>query len=141
MKKTIQSAFLATAYVLCALAAWNSSEDLIGTEFSGGRVTGPMLDGSLIAALAFVLAVITTFISRRIASMLALLAIAISLPLYLFRVFPRIFVQVVGGEWANPPTEVFVWHPWPVTGLLASTLVASVCWRLALPARTKTGTA
>jgi hypothetical protein len=124
-KKLLQ----AVGCLLCAVAAWNSSTDFIGTEFGSGAVTGPVLDASLIGAFLYLLALVATVALPRVAGASASMAALFCLPLYIYRTLPRLFVQISGGEWKDPPQGVFVWHGWSMTGFLVSILVVYLCSR------------
>jgi hypothetical protein len=118
---------LAGGCLLCAVAAWNSSADFIGTEFGGGSITGPVLDASLIGAFLYMLALVATVALPRVAAVSAFIAALLCLPLYIYRTLPSLFVRMSGGEWKDPPRGVFVWHGWSMTGLLVSVLVVCLC--------------
>jgi len=117
---------------LCAIAAWNSSADLIGTEFSGGAITGPVLSANLIGGLLLIVAAIVSPFRARIAASGALLACILCSPLYLYWTFPHLFVQFTGGEWAHPPQESFAWHGWPIAGLVGSLIIMYFVYRIFL---------
>ena len=131
--KSIQGRFetllCAVGCLLCAVAAWNSSADFIGTEFSGGSVTGRTLDASLGGAALYLVALVAIFIVPRAAGILALVASILCLPIYVYRILPRLFVQVSGGEWIDPPRAPFVCDGWSIGGVLAGVLVAWSCLR------------
>ena len=135
MMGTFRKICRSAACLVCAAAAWNSSVDFIGTEFSGGRITGPVLNASLIGAFLLVLAMIATFIWPRVAATGALVACALCFPMYFYRTLPSFFVRISGGEWADPPKETFVWHGWSIVGLAASALVAYLCYRSLVSSR------
>src|SRR5437868_3135945 len=101
--------FRIAAYVLGALAAWVSSEDFIGTEFSGGRITGPTLDASVIGAFVLILALVASFIWPRLGAVGSLLACAMCVPMQVYLTFPSVFVRLTqgAGVWADPPRDVF----------------------------------
>jgi hypothetical protein len=60
-KDLTQKLAQAAACLLCAIMVWNYGIGLEGTEFSGGRVTGPLLDLYDIGSILFILAVLLTF--------------------------------------------------------------------------------
>src|SRR5215831_1539104 len=85
--------------LFCALAAWSSLEDFIGTEIGGGRITGPMLDAGILGALCFLIALITTFLSTRAAMASVFLGFLLCLPLYVYRLAPGLFRSIFPGEY------------------------------------------
>ena len=89
----------AAACVVCAAVNCRYGSDLWGTEFSGGWVTGRLLDLKLVGDLLLLLALPLTFVYRRIAAAIILLASPLCLPLYLYSTAPGPFRWVVGGEW------------------------------------------
>ena len=74
--------------LLCAVIVWKYGSDLEGTEFSGGWLTGPLLDMEETGSLLFVLALLLTFFYRRIAAATTLIACLLCLPLYLYFTAP-----------------------------------------------------
>src|SRR6266404_826947 len=91
----------AAACLVCAVVVWRYGSDLEGTEFSGGWLTGPLLDMKDVGTLLFVLALLLTFVYRRIAtrSVLALFA-SLSL-LYNSGAFPLGFQRRIFGTTAS----------------------------------------
>ena len=78
----------AAACLVCAVVVWRYGSDLEGTEFSGGWLTGPLLDMKDVGTLLFVLALLLTFVYRRIAAATTLVASLLCLPLYLYFTTP-----------------------------------------------------
>ena len=56
------------ACLLCAIVVWRYASSLLGTEFSGGWITGPLLEMKEVGSLLFVLALLLTFFYRRVAA-------------------------------------------------------------------------
>jgi glucan phosphoethanolaminetransferase (alkaline phosphatase superfamily) len=129
MKRISQKVLQAAMCLFCAVAAWNSLEDLTGTELVGGTVTGPMINVAAIAAIVLVLAVVVTFIWRRVAAISALVASALCLPLYIYRTLPRLFRSIFPGLYKGPSEGTLIWHSWSITGILATVVVAYLCYR------------
>ena len=74
----------------------------------------------------FVLALILSFKYPRAAAISALIACALSLPLYLYLVFPHPFPQVAPNQWSAPeqrPFLTFVWDGWWIAGILFIAIV------------------
>jgi hypothetical protein len=113
-----QKSLQAAGSLLCAAIAWRFVLDLEGTEFSGGRITGPVLQLQTVGTLLFLLAATFTFPFRRTASVIALLACLPCLPLYLLLTAAGPFRWVVGGEWKVPlfgnPSQVSSYEQGPL---------------------------
>src|SRR5215469_8885572 len=114
----------AAGCLLCAAVAWRFTSDLEGTEFSGGRITGPLLDMQNAGALIFFLALILTFPFRRTAAATILLAGLLCLPLYLCFTAPGPFRSIFKGEWKTPLLANFVWDWWSITGIVTVAFAA-----------------
>lgn len=100
-----------------------------GTEFGGGSLAGNKDLGGLL----FLLALILILKYPQGAAVSALVGCVLSLPLYLYLVFPRPFRQVWPGRWKalELPRETFVWDGWWITGILSIIFVALICcWSL-----------
>ena len=105
--------------LLCAAIAWRFMWDLEGTEFSGGRITGRLLEMESLAGLLFLLALPLTFFFRRVAAAIAFLGCFLCLPLYLYFTAPGPFRSIVRGDWKVPLTTNFVWDWWSLAGFMA----------------------
>lgn len=119
----------AAACLLCAIMVWNYGIGLEGTEFSGGRVTGPLLDLYDIGSILFILAVLITFFLRRIAAAITILATLLCVPLYLYFTAPGLFRRIFRGPWAEPLQTNFVWNRWAIMGIIILSIAASVAFR------------
>lgn len=124
-----QKLMQAAACLLCAIMVWNYGSDLEGTEFSGGRLTGPLLDLYDIGSLLFILALLLTFFLRRIAAAITILASLLCLPLYLYFTAPGLFRRVFRGPWSGPLQTNFVWNRWTIMRILTLAIAASVGFR------------
>src|SRR5258708_1376122 len=78
-----QELWQAISCVLCIAVAWVHSDDVGASEFSGGRVTGPLFAMADNGSLLFIPALVLPFFYRRIAAVVRLLASILCLPLYL----------------------------------------------------------
>jgi hypothetical protein len=116
----------AAACLICAIMARNYGVGLAGTEFSGGRVTGPLLDLYDIGLLLFVLALLLTFFLRRVAAATCIAASLLCLPLYLYFVAPGPFPRVLGGTYSVPRRSDFVWDRRASIEILILVIAASV---------------
>ena len=96
-----------------------------GTEFGSGSLAGDEGLGGLL----FILAAILIFKYPRIAPVSGLAAAYLSLPLFVYLVFPRPFRQVFPGNWSVPdlPREKFVWDGWWAAGILLMVGVTCFC--------------
>jgi hypothetical protein len=121
--------WLSSACLLCAILAWRYRSELEGTEFSGGRLTGPLLDMKDLGTLLLILAVILTFFYRRIGAAIGLLGSLLCLPLYLYFLAPGPFRWVFRGEYSVPAPSNFVWNIWGIAGVFALALTAGLSIR------------
>jgi hypothetical protein len=117
----------AAACLLCAGIAWRYASSLAGTEFSGGWLTGSLLDMKDVGSLLFLLALLLTSFSRRIAAAIVLIACLMCLPLYLYFTAPGPFRRLFGrSEWSVPLRARFVWDYWTITGIVVLAITGYV---------------
>jgi hypothetical protein len=129
-------AWQAGSCLLAVVAVQRSSLGLEGTEFSGGRLTGPLLHLCDAGSLLLVVALLLTFVYPRVAAALGLGVPLLCLPLYFFLIAPGPFRRVFRGEYSVPLQTNFVWGKWPILGVLTLAFAASVCvWNLATLSR------
>ena len=100
--------------------AWGYGHNLGSTEFSGGRITGPLLNMVDIGLVLFLVALVLTLMSLRIGAAVALTASLLCLPLYVYFTAPG----PTGGD-ARRSTDI-------VTALLLGVSVSSAQSSLAL---------
>jgi hypothetical protein len=106
---------------------WGYGTSLEGTEFSGGRLTGLLLDMRDVGLLLFVLALLLTFFYRRFAASITLIACLLCLPLYLYFTYPDLFRRTFpNAKWSAPPPATFLWDDWTVVGIVMMMLTAYV---------------
>jgi hypothetical protein len=117
----------AISCAVCAGIAWLISSGLGETEFSGGRITGPLLNLNNLGILLFAAAVFLTFLVPRIAAALGITASLISLPLYFYLMAPGPFRRMFPGEYSVPLQANFVWARWLILGTFAIGVTVSVC--------------
>jgi len=124
MRQPKQGLLTAATYLVCAAVAFKSELAFKGTEFGGGTLAR----NQDLACNLFLLALLLSFRFRRAASVCALVASCLSLPLYVYLVFPRPFRLLFGGNWKamELPREIFVWDGWWVTGIPATMLVVAI---------------
>jgi hypothetical protein len=106
-----------------------NTKHLGGSEFSGGSVTGQLLNMTAIGWFLFIFALLLTFFFPRVAAAGALLASLLCLPLCLYFVAPGPFRWVFRGEYSVPLTSNFVWANWPVAGIVAFAVTTWVCFQ------------
>ena len=123
-KNKRQNLFLAAGCLGCTVVALRSFWVFDGAEFGGGS----LVSGAYLGAFLFVLALVAALKYPRLAALSALCACLLSLPLYLYLVFPRPFRLVWPGPWeGSPPQAMFVWDGWWMGGILLIIFVASLC--------------
>ena len=129
MTDRTQKLLQAATCLLCAVVGWRSpvTAGLAGTEFSGGRVTGPILDMHDIGTVLFPLSLLLTFVYPRVAAGIALAASVLSLPLYLYLGAPGPFRWVVRGNYKVPLQANFYWNNWTIAGIVTLALATYVC--------------
>jgi hypothetical protein len=94
--------------------------NLEGTEFSGGKLTGPLLHMSDIGTLLFVIALLLVWFFRRVAATVSLIGALLCLPLFLFFTVPGLFYHLFNRyEFKVPLRANVVWNSWAVLGILA----------------------
>jgi len=107
-----------TVYLLCVIDSLRYGSSLHGTEFSGGRLTGRLLDLKDIGALLFILAVMVVSFYPRIAAAIVLTASLLCFPLYFYFTVPGVFRWLLPGAYAIPLRTNFVWDTWAIVGVL-----------------------
>jgi hypothetical protein len=117
-----QKSMQATSCLLCILVWWRNESwvaPLTGTEFSGGWLTGPLLNGYIIGGLLFAPALLLAFFFRRIAAVIAIVASLLCLPLYLYFTAPGPFRRVFrSAEFEAPLRASFIGNKWAIIGIL-----------------------
>jgi hypothetical protein len=105
-------AFLAGVGVL-----WIRLDDFGNSEFIGGWLTGRIFSMADDGGILFLFALVLIIFLPRIASVAALLASLLCLPLYLYVVAPGPFRRVFRGQYAGMIQHSFFWNWWAVTGI------------------------
>ena len=108
----------ATASLVCAAIWLHVDGPLEGTEFSGGSLTGPLLNASQLGIVHFVVAAMTVWRFPRTGGLLAVIAATLALPLALYLVVPWLF-RSVGGEYSVPSHGDAAWNAWAICGVVA----------------------
>jgi hypothetical protein len=120
--------WLAVTCLACASLAWYGT-DLGPSEFSGGSITGPILDLFEAGTLLFPCALVLAFFYPRIAAAITLAACLSCLPLYLYFAAPGPFRWIFRGEYSVPAPSSFVWNGRTMAGILSIFAAAYVCIR------------
>jgi len=126
--------------LLCVGVAWIQADRIDGSEFIGGRVTGPIFTLFESGILIFVLAIILTLIYRRIAALMGIAACLLCFPLYLYFLAPGPFRSVFRGIYSVPLPSNFVWDNWTIAGILTLAFAVFVSARSLVRRETPTGT-
>lgn len=133
MRNALSRRRLAHASLLL-LACWlmlKNTFALDGSEFSGGRVTGPILTMADVGLIAFVVALLLAYPLPRISSLITLLASLLSFPLLLYFIAPGPFRAVFRGEYSVPLESNFVWHRWSLEPAIVILIVTAIsAWNL-----------
>ena len=102
-----------------------------GSEFSGGRITGPIGTMCDVAIVGFFVGIVLAYPFPRVASVISLLASLLSLPLLLYFIAPVPFRTVVRGEYSVPLQSNFVWSKWSLEPAIAVLIVITFSiWNL-----------
>ena len=94
------------------------------SEFSGGWLTGKILTMADIGALLFLSALVFTIFLPRLGAVVALAAILLCLPFYLYIVMPGPYRKIFKGEYSVPLQGAFVWNSWAIAGIISLTFAA-----------------
>jgi hypothetical protein len=107
----------AAVALICVLVLAKYATPLEESEFSGGKVTGILLDLYEIGLVLFVVAFLLAFLWRRIAAVAGLLASLLCLPVFLYQLFPGVFRWLFPGEWKVPLPSHFYLDKWMIFGI------------------------
>jgi hypothetical protein len=128
----------ASSLLLCLIVGVPHMDWLGASEFSGGRITGPLLSIFQSGPVLFFLALVMTFFYRKIGAVLGLVAALLCFPLYFYFTVPGLFRSVFRGKWSVPLQAYFVWDVWTMAGILTLGIAAIICIRCLYPLRGKT---
>src|SRR6185437_5102651 len=119
--------------VICLAFTWKLTYGLGATEFSGGRITGPLLAMSDFAMLLFLLSTILILWLPRTTALFTALACLLCFPICFLFLAPGPFRRIAGGVWSVPLQSNFALTiptmNWAL--ILVVTLGVSI-WNLAL---------
>jgi hypothetical protein len=126
---------LAASCLVCLDVASKSFLVFEGSEFRSGSLAGNKDLGAFLVVLALIL----IFKYARFAAVSALAGCLLSLPLYLYLVFPRPFRQIWAGNWKvmELPRESFIWDGWWITGSFSIVFVAYISCCTLIPTETR----
>jgi predicted MFS family arabinose efflux permease len=112
----------AIACLACIAVLWIRLDDYGASEFSGGWVTGRLLDMADVGSLFFLVASLLTFFLRRIAATIALAAVLLCFPFYLYILVPGLYLWIFKAESFMPrsrPLYWVYWNNWAVLGIIS----------------------
>jgi hypothetical protein len=124
-----QKVWQTIACLACTGVLWIHLDDFVASEFSGGRLTGPLFKMADLGALLFLMAVLLTFFLRRVASTIALAATLLCFPFYLYILMPGPYRWIFKGEYSVPLQRPFHWDTWAVAGILCLLFAAILSLR------------
>jgi len=124
-----ENVWQAIACLACTVVLWLHLDDFGASEFSGGRLTGPLFRMADLGSLLFLLALLLTFFLRRIAATIALASTLLCFPFYLYVLMPGPYRRIFKGEYSVPLNQPFHWDNWAVVGVLSLLLVATLSLR------------
>jgi glycerol-3-phosphate acyltransferase PlsY len=117
---------LAAACLLCAYLTFRDPYGLSGSEFSGGTVTGRLLELNFSGFFVFAAALLVVFVFPRVAAVAAVAASILCFPLCLYFVAPGFFHWIFKGPWKVPLRSYFVADRWALENVVALMLAAVV---------------
>ena len=119
----------AIACLTCTVVLWFHLDAFGASEFSGGRVTGPVFKMADLGGLLFLLAMLLAFLLRRTAATIALVAALLCLPIYLYILMPGPYRWIFKGEYSVPLQRPFHWDNWAIVGVVSLLFAAILSLR------------
>ena len=116
-----------TVLIALTLLIW-TSQRLEGSEFSGGRVTGPILDLSDLGCVLLALSLVLAYLHRT-SSSLTLAGSCLCTPLLIYFIAPGPFRSVFRGEYSVPVRTAFVWDGKLGVAAIALTVASALALR------------
>jgi len=126
-KQAGQKLWQAFGCVTCLVLTSMFSNQLGDSEFSGGRITGPVLSIFDTGILLFLVALLLTSFYVRIAAIIGLAASLLCLPLYFYFVAPGPFGLVFKGEYSTPQLTNTVLDGSAIAGVVALAATMVIC--------------
>ena len=117
----------AVACLACTAVLWIHLDDFGASEFSGGWLTGPLFKMADLGVLLFLVALVLTFFLRRTAATIALAAVLLCFPFYLYILMPGPYRWIFRGEYSIPLSRPYHWDNWAaagVTGLVFAAILS-----------------
>jgi len=121
--------WLAGSCLVCIALTWMyGGPGLEGSEFSGGYITGHILNLSNVGLVLMIAALVLSFFYERLAGFIAVAGSLFCLPFYIYFVAPGLFRDLFNGEYSVPLTSRFVWDNSSIAAilLLLMTLVIGI---------------
>jgi hypothetical protein len=119
----------AIACLACTVVLQLYLDEFGASEFSGGRLTGPLLRMADLGSLLFLVGLLLTFFLRRIAASIALAATLLCLPFYLYILMPGAYRWIFKGEYSVPLSRPFHWDNWAFVGIISLLFVVILSLR------------
>lgn len=117
-KLSRQNVWQAIAFLACSGSVLLIHLDDFGaSKFSGGWLAGKILTMADIGALLFLSALVFTVFVPRAGAIVALVAIVLCFPLYLYVVMPGPYKRIFKGEYSVPLQRGLVWNTWALAGI------------------------
>ncbi len=119
---------LALLSLICIVLNWKLTIGFGGTEFSGGRITGPLYSMSDAALLLFIVSLLLLIRLPRLSAAASGIATLLCIPVSFLLLAPGPFRRIAGGEWYVSLQSNFVLTCWNVGWefALAATLSVSI---------------
>ena len=114
MKLRTLKVLLALFSLLSISLNWKLTSGLGETEFSGGRITGPLFRMSEAALLLLAISLVLVIRMPRLGAAVVVLASLLCIPLSLLLLAPGPFRRTATGEWSVPLRSNFVLSWWTV---------------------------
>ena len=138
MTSSIQRASRIVVLLFGIGLVWLNTSGFDGSEFSGGWVTGRLLNIAEVGTLALALAMILANWFRKASAAIALVASLCCLPLLLYFIAPGPFRSMFKGEYSVPLQTAFVWNLRPVAAIISIVVICAVSVGSLFPPRTMT---
>ena len=113
----------------CLVVVWRELEVLGPSEFSGGYISGRLFWVADKALFLLLLGLVLTFIFRRIAAVLLIVAALLILPLHLYLTFPGVIRKLTGVELSAAIVQNVIGDRWLIAGILVLLAMTYVCAR------------
>jgi hypothetical protein len=108
----------AIAFLACAGVLWIHLDNFEASEFSGGWLSGKILMMADIGVLLLFSAMVLTIFVPRAGAIVALVAIVLCFPFYLYVVVPGPYRRIFQGEYSFPLQREFAWNSWAIAGIV-----------------------